>query len=55
MWRGIKLSKGKFRFYIKEKNPNGNMLKNSFLRNVLEASMLEGILTVTETTPETDH
>ena len=28
MWRGIKLSKGKFRFYLKKKkNPNGNMLK----------------------------
>lgn len=40
MWKGIKLSKGKFSFHIKEKNSNGNLLKEKVPEKSAEISVL---------------
>lgn len=55
MWGGIKLSKGKFRFYIKKRLLMAICYKNRFPRNVLEASRLEGILVEARIKHEIEH
>lgn len=57
MWREIKLSKGKFRFYLKKKKKILMAIceKNSFRRNAWEALILEKILSVRETSLGIEH
>lgn len=55
MWGGIKLSKGKFRFYIKKRFLMAICYKNRFPRNVLEALRLEGLLVETRIKHEIEH